>query len=300
MYEQAGILSTEDGGLSVLAGSTLGGGTRVNWSASFRTPAHVRQAHTCSLLPLSSTAGTQPCTCVASSQPPSAPPAPTLRRREWAEQHGLLAFGGEAYDAALDAVCARLGVGTGVQHRWAGWMCTALRCAKTSHASERSNLTACQLSTPLLPAAACAPPCTAACSCWGRPPRTCLATASAPAAAGTATLAVLVATSRRGEGAAAVCCSMARMARAASQQARSLQPLTPALPPPHRTCRTRSTRGSRMPARPAPESSAAPGRSECSWSQTLRPAAAARQQQPPQQQAAAATGAPSERSECWR
>lgn len=44
MYEQAGILSTVDGGLSVLAGSTLGGGTRVNWSASFRTPAHVRRA----------------------------------------------------------------------------------------------------------------------------------------------------------------------------------------------------------------------------------------------------------------
>lgn len=43
MYEQAGILATEDGAVSVLAGATLGGGTRVNWCASFRTPAHVRQ-----------------------------------------------------------------------------------------------------------------------------------------------------------------------------------------------------------------------------------------------------------------
>ena len=42
MYEQGGILATEDGGMSVLAGSTLGGGTRVNWCASVRTPAHVR------------------------------------------------------------------------------------------------------------------------------------------------------------------------------------------------------------------------------------------------------------------
>ncbi|KAL4425046.1 hypothetical protein ABPG77_001824 [Micractinium sp. CCAP 211/92] len=78
MYEQAGILATEDGAVSVLAGATLGGGTRVNWCASFRTPAHVR--------------------------------------REWAEEHGLPAFAGKKYDRALDAVCARLGVRTGFSH----------------------------------------------------------------------------------------------------------------------------------------------------------------------------------------
>lgn len=47
----------------------------MNWCASFRTPEHVR--------------------------------------REWASQHGLPAFTSEAYTAALDAVCARLGVHSG-------------------------------------------------------------------------------------------------------------------------------------------------------------------------------------------
>ncbi|PSC68186.1 Long-chain-alcohol oxidase FAO1 isoform A [Micractinium conductrix] len=78
MYEQGGILSSEDGTVSVLAGATLGGGTRVNWCASFKTPPHVR--------------------------------------REWAEQHGLPAFASPEYDAALEAVCSRLTVHTGYKH----------------------------------------------------------------------------------------------------------------------------------------------------------------------------------------
>ena len=71
-YAQAEVLAA---GMSILAGSTLGGGTRVNWQAPFRTPDHVR--------------------------------------REWAEQHGLGALTSQRYTAALDAVCARLGVTTG-------------------------------------------------------------------------------------------------------------------------------------------------------------------------------------------
>ena len=62
-------------GVSILAGATLGGDTLVNWQATFRTPDRVR--------------------------------------REWAEQHGLSAIASERYTAALDAVCARLGVTTG-------------------------------------------------------------------------------------------------------------------------------------------------------------------------------------------
>lgn len=65
-------------GINILAGATLGGGTRVNWQASFRTPQHVRQ--------------------------------------EWATEHGLTAVAGERYTAALDAVCTRLGVTTGDCH----------------------------------------------------------------------------------------------------------------------------------------------------------------------------------------
>jgi len=42
MYERAGILASEDSTIAVLAGSTLGGGTRINWCASFQTPPHVR------------------------------------------------------------------------------------------------------------------------------------------------------------------------------------------------------------------------------------------------------------------
>ena len=32
-YEKAGLLTTSDGGISILAGATMGGGTTVNWPA---------------------------------------------------------------------------------------------------------------------------------------------------------------------------------------------------------------------------------------------------------------------------
>lgn len=38
LYEAAGALTTHDGGIGVLAGSCLGGGTTVNWAGAFRTP----------------------------------------------------------------------------------------------------------------------------------------------------------------------------------------------------------------------------------------------------------------------
>ena len=38
LFENKGLLTTSDIGMVVLAGSTLGGGTTVNWAASFRTP----------------------------------------------------------------------------------------------------------------------------------------------------------------------------------------------------------------------------------------------------------------------
>jgi choline dehydrogenase-like flavoprotein len=38
LYERYGALVNDDATISILAGSTLGGGTTVNWSASFRTP----------------------------------------------------------------------------------------------------------------------------------------------------------------------------------------------------------------------------------------------------------------------
>lgn len=42
LFEQGGLLTTADGGISLFAGSCLGGGTTVNWSASFRLPDVIR------------------------------------------------------------------------------------------------------------------------------------------------------------------------------------------------------------------------------------------------------------------
>lgn len=41
MYDKKGLLSTKDGAITVLAGSTLGGGTVINWAGSFRTPDYI-------------------------------------------------------------------------------------------------------------------------------------------------------------------------------------------------------------------------------------------------------------------
>ncbi len=74
MYEQSGLMTTEDLGIIVLAGSTLGGGTTINWSASFRTPDHVLE--------------------------------------EWESEYGVEGLTGAAFQQSLDDVCARLGVNT--------------------------------------------------------------------------------------------------------------------------------------------------------------------------------------------
>ena len=41
LYENGGLVTSEDGNIAILAGSCIGGGTTVNWSASFRTPYYV-------------------------------------------------------------------------------------------------------------------------------------------------------------------------------------------------------------------------------------------------------------------
>ncbi len=74
LYLGGGALTTKDQGVTLVAGSCLGGGTVVNYCTSFRTPDEVRQ--------------------------------------EWAEQHKLSAFTTRDYDASMDAVSARIGVNT--------------------------------------------------------------------------------------------------------------------------------------------------------------------------------------------
>src|SRR5881397_3586212 len=74
MYDAGGLLATSDLGLVVLQGSTLGGGTVINYTTSFATPEAVR--------------------------------------REWAREHSLPHFEGAEFTRSLEAVARRLGVNT--------------------------------------------------------------------------------------------------------------------------------------------------------------------------------------------
>lgn len=72
LYDARGTLSTQDGGVALLAGSCLGGGTTVNWAGAFRTPDYVL--------------------------------------REWAQEHQVPHFTSAAFRESLDAVSRVLNV----------------------------------------------------------------------------------------------------------------------------------------------------------------------------------------------
>ncbi|EMC92046.1 hypothetical protein BAUCODRAFT_274597 [Baudoinia panamericana UAMH 10762] len=74
LFLNGGAMQSDDNGVAVLAGSTWGGGGTVNWSASIQTQGFVR--------------------------------------REWSEKFGLTHFTSAAFQADLDAICERMGVGT--------------------------------------------------------------------------------------------------------------------------------------------------------------------------------------------
>ncbi|TKY70185.1 Long-chain-alcohol oxidase FAO4A [Spatholobus suberectus] len=72
MYLNGGMVATDDMGVFILSGSTVGGGSAINWSACIKTPQHV---------------------C-----------------KEWCDKHGLELFESELYREAMDAVCEKMEV----------------------------------------------------------------------------------------------------------------------------------------------------------------------------------------------
>ncbi|KAI4318061.1 hypothetical protein L6164_025870 [Bauhinia variegata] len=77
-YEAGGILASVDSRVLVLAGSTVGGGSAINWSACIRTPHHVLH--------------------------------------EWSEKHKLSFFSSPEYLSAMDTVSERIGVTQNCTH----------------------------------------------------------------------------------------------------------------------------------------------------------------------------------------
>lgn len=78
LYEGGGLLASVDSRIMVVAGSTVGGGSAVNWSACIRTPHKVL--------------------------------------KEWSQNHKLSLFSSQEYLSAMETVCERIGVTDNCTH----------------------------------------------------------------------------------------------------------------------------------------------------------------------------------------
>ncbi|XP_047954424.1 long-chain-alcohol oxidase FAO2-like [Salvia hispanica] len=72
LYESGGMLTTEDGKILVMAGTAVGGGSSINWSACIRTPDDLL--------------------------------------KEWSNENQIPLFNSHEYRSAMDRVCERIGV----------------------------------------------------------------------------------------------------------------------------------------------------------------------------------------------
>ncbi|KAH6766647.1 Long-chain fatty alcohol dehydrogenase family protein [Perilla frutescens var. hirtella] len=72
LYESGGMLTTQDGKIMVMAGSMVGGGSSINWSACIRTPDYIL--------------------------------------KEWSKENKIPIFSSNEYQSAMDHVCERIGV----------------------------------------------------------------------------------------------------------------------------------------------------------------------------------------------
>ncbi|KAK0540498.1 hypothetical protein OC842_000433 [Tilletia horrida] len=96
MYECGGVLPSEDGSVIVLAGSTFGGGTTINWSASLKPR--------------------------------------DIARRAWANKYGVKYYASPAFTYDLNYVCHRMGASThNIQHNKANTL-LAIGAQRLGHA----------------------------------------------------------------------------------------------------------------------------------------------------------------------
>lgn len=121
MYEKAGLLTTSDGSISILAGSSLGGGTTVNWACCIPLPPMVRQEW--SMAPISLP---QFAPVVADRKKKGNSRAPNHPKEE--EDEDAEEERGSEFEASLAAVWARIGCSSS----WASASKSSLSLASSS------------------------------------------------------------------------------------------------------------------------------------------------------------------------